>query len=96
MKTFQDFIKEQTKVGTFTKEYGVQLNSSQKAAVLRALEWDIKTYLLDGYDVILRTAKDTERGIAVLLYTKKDSGMSTLVAHKSIGPQGRLVDMMGK
>lgn len=96
MKSFQEFVSEQKKVGTFTKEYDVQLNSSQKSAVLRALEWDIKTYLSDGYDVILRTTKDTERGISVLLYTKKGSGMSTLVAHKSIGPQGKLVDMMGK
>lgn len=91
-----DLVNEQKTVGTFTKEYEVELNSQQKAAIMRALEWTIKTYLADGYDVILRTTKDTERGVSVLVYAKQGTGMSSLVAHKSVGPAGKLVDLMNK
>lgn len=93
MKMFAQFIKESS-IGKFTKEYHVPLKPSQKAAIERALVPEIKMYMADGYDVILRTAKDTDRGTAVMLYIKKDKGLSKLVAHKSMGPSGKLVDKM--
>jgi len=88
--TFKEFLEES--VGKFEKEYFQPLKPAQKAAIERALVPDIKMYLGDGYDVTLRTTKDDDRGTAVLLYIKKGSGLSTLVAHKSMGPNGKLVD----
>lgn len=80
-------------VGSFSKEYYKPLKSAQKAAIERALVPEIKMYLGDGYDVMLRTAKDDNRGTAVMLYIKKEGGFSNLVAHKSMGPNGKLVDV---
>jgi hypothetical protein len=92
MQSFKEFLNES--VGKFSKDYYSPLKPSQKAAIERALFPEIKMYMKDGYDVILRTAKDDDRGTAVMLYIKKDKGLSRLVAHKSMGPSGKLVDKM--
>jgi hypothetical protein len=93
MKSFTQHINEST-VGEFKKEFHQPLKPSQKSAIERALFPEIKMYMRDGYDVILRTTKDADRGTAVLVYIKKGKGMSKLVAHKSMGPSGKLVDKM--
>jgi hypothetical protein len=81
-------------VGKFEKDFYIPLKPAQKEAIQRALFPEIKMYMADGYNVILRTAKDDDRGTAVLLYIKKEGKISTLVSHKSMGPNGKLVDKM--
>lgn len=83
---------DEKKIGEFSKDFYKPLKPSQKSAIERALVPDIKMYMADGYNVILRTAKDDDRGTAVMLYIKKGKGFSQLVAHKSMGPSGKLVD----
>jgi len=92
MKTFKTYIKES--VGKFEKAYHKPLKPSQKNAIERALVPEIKMYMSQGYDVTLRTTRDDDRGTAVLLYIRKNGKMSTLVAHKSMGPNGKLVDKL--
>ena len=97
MKTLKGYIAtlQESKVGKFEKDYFTALKPAQKAAIERALVPEIKMYMADGHDVTLRTAKDDDRGIAVLLYVKKKGNkLSALVAHKSMGPNGKLVDKM--
>jgi len=80
-------------VGSFTKEYYKPLKPSQKSAIERALKPLTIMYMKDGYNVIVRTQKDADLGTAVLLFVKKDKGFSSLVAHKSMGPNGKLKDI---
>ena len=94
LKTFMATLQESNKVGKFEKDYYTPLKPAQKAAIERALIPEIQMYMADGYDVILRTARDDDRGTAVLLYVKKKGNLSALVAHKSMGPNGKLVDKM--
>jgi len=91
---YKDVSEAEKQIGTFEKDYYRPLKPAQKEAIQRALVPEIKMYIADGYNVILRTAKDDDRGTAVLLYIKKEGGMSSLVAHKSMGPNGKLVDKM--
>jgi hypothetical protein len=90
---FSQYIAES--VGEFKKDFYKPLKPAQKKAIENALFPIIKMYMRDGYNVTLRTAKDDDRGTAVMVYIKKgNKGFSSLIAHKSMGPNGKLVDKM--
>lgn len=91
MKTFKEFINEN--IGKFEKDYYMPLKPAQKAAIERALVPLIKMYMKDGYDVTMRTEKDSNRGTSVAVFIRKGKTLSSLVAHKSMGPNGKLVDV---
>ena len=92
MKTFDQFIEES--VGKFEKDYHTSLKPAQKKSIETALSPEIKMYMSQGYDVTLRTTRDADLGTEVTLFIKKGKQLSSLVARKSMGPNGKLKDIM--